>query len=513
MSIVPWTTDWLELHLHVVDPDVKGMLANLGEDDRKAQALAALRIGALAIQRARSSFDVDAIRNESERLLTDLKNTLEVHASDVTQKVGASLSAWFVADTGALTQRVQQLVSDDGELASILARHVDGDNSSLARTLARHLAETSPVFRLLDPKHKNGVITSLEAVIEEALADQDRRITQQFDLNDSESALSRLVREITDQQGRLRKGFADDVELLRQQLSLNHEDSALSRLVQQVDQAQQGIVEQFSLDSEDSALSRIKKELSSSIDDLGQQQREFQCQVLDMLARLEERKRMAAAGTQHGHDFEDAVGLVVRRLAEGVGDVFDATGTRVGKIRNCKKGDFVVQIGPERKGMGRRFVIEAKEDASYTDPKALAEMEVARKNRDAEVGIFFYSKLVAPEVRAFRRAGSDILVVWDSEDRTTDVLLEAAYAVISALLAGADALAAELDVDVDAMEKSIHNIENQVERMEGIRKKWESIRCAAGTIDETTRIITENLGREARRLLGHAKGLRTYVTD
>jgi len=509
VSNASWAPQRLELHLLVDDPEVVGFLEDLSGVDRDDNAMVALRIGTMALQRARGAVDVDAIRREGERLLIDVRQALVAHATTVSQSVGMSLGTYLDPTTGVLQQRLDKLISADGDLASVLQSHVGGDNSAIARTLAKHFGETSPVFRLLDPKQKNGLIASLESVLGDALADQRNQIVREFSLDDQGSALSRLVREITDQQGRLRAGFAEDVGRLQEQLSLDHEGSALSRLVSQVEKAQRGIVEQFSLDTETSALSRIKRELTASIDDLGTQQATFQSHVLDFLARLEERKRNFASAPQHGHDFEAAMVNRVRALAEGAGDLFAATGLTTGEIRACKKGDAVVTVGPGRPGAGRSIVFEAKEDASFTDQRAIAEITEARKNRAAEVGVFVFSRVSSPDMKGFRRIGDDLLVVWDREDPGSAVLLEAAYAVATALLASADARSLDLEVDLDAMDTSILDIEKQVNRMQGIRDKCESIRNAANHIDEEARKIGDNLGREVGRLRGQATTLRS----
>ena len=68
----------------------------------------------------------------------------------------------------------------------------------------------------------------------------------------------------------------------------------------------------------------------------------------------------------------------------------------IGAIKHCKKGDLVVELGDDCVAAGARFVIGAKEDKSYTLPIARAELETAKKNRDAGVGVFVFSQKTAP---------------------------------------------------------------------------------------------------------------------
>jgi hypothetical protein len=75
-----------------------------------------------------------------------------------------------------------------------------------------------------------------------------------------------------------------------------------------------------------------------------------------------------------------------------------------------------------------------QEDASYTVAKARAELETARKNRDASVGLFIFSEKTRPEgMDSFLRHGNDVFVVWDAERVESDVILRAGLSVAKAL--------------------------------------------------------------------------------
>jgi hypothetical protein len=72
---------------------------------------------------------------------------------------------------------------------------------------------------------------------------------------------------------------------------------------------------------------------------------------------------------------------------------------------------------------GERFVVEAKEDASYDLVSARIEMESARKNRQASSGVFvFSSKTVAAGQGSFLRQGQDVFISRNAEDPQTDVV-------------------------------------------------------------------------------------------
>jgi hypothetical protein len=80
--------------------------------------------------------------------------------------------------------------------------------------------------------------------------------------------------------------------------------------------------------------------------------------------------------------------------SQKAGDIAIRTGATTGLIRQCKRGDVVVQVGPEHAAAGAFIVLEAKEDSSYSLKDALADLEIARKNRGAEVRLFYCKKAV-----------------------------------------------------------------------------------------------------------------------
>ena len=85
--------------------------------------------------------------------------------------------------------------------------------------------------------------------MDEALKVQRDAVLSQFSLDDRGSALSRLVGEITDANGRLRREMAEDLALVRTEFSLDNENGAFLRLVTRVERAQRRIGEEFSLDN------------------------------------------------------------------------------------------------------------------------------------------------------------------------------------------------------------------------------------------------------------------------
>jgi hypothetical protein len=312
--------DVLTLVLRVTDPEVVAELLEHSEGPPREQyALSALRLGVLALRQASGSIDAERIRNEGERLVGDVRATLAQHGTELTAKLNAAIAQYFDPHTGDLPQRLERLVRKDGDLESVLARYLDGDSSALARTLAKHVGETSPLLQQLSPTQSDGFLAALQQAIEEALREQCQYILREFSLDDKESALSRLIGELTGANGKLREDLANDIETVRKEFSLDQPDGALSRLVKRVDETTAQVRSSLTLDDVGSPLARLRKELLDIFKELNEAQRTFQAEVRATLESLQVRRAESARSTRHGLEFEDAV----RRIAKGAESLTD----------------------------------------------------------------------------------------------------------------------------------------------------------------------------------------------
>ena len=276
-----------------------------------------------------------------------------------------------------------------------------------------------------------------------------------------------------------------------------------------MDNAQRQINAEFSLDNEHSALARMRRELLGVIEGQQKANADFQREVLRTLTEITAKKQEAQRGTQHGLAFEDAVfNFVSGRQAEG--DVVTRTGNTTGLVRNCKKGDVVVQLGPESAAPGAWIVVEAKEDQSYTLQKALTEIAEARKNRGASTGLFVFSQRTVPQdvVEPLTRYGDDVVVVWDAEDGATDAYLKAALSVARALSVRSTAEGAALGVDVEGLERAVREIERQAGGLDEIAKSAQAIDSHVNKILDRARIVKNGLERQVGVLDEQVAGLR-----
>ena len=173
---------------------------------------------------------------------------------------------------------------------------------------------------------------------------------------------------------------------------------------------------------------------------------------------------------------------------------------------------MVIELGPEAASAGARIVVEAKEDASYNLKKALDELEEARKNRGAAIGVFVFSKRTAPNgLEVFNRYGNDVVVIWDAEDTGSDVFLDAGLSVARALCARPKSISEEVDADFEALEKAILEIARQADGLDEITKSSETIRSSNEKISNRARIMREGLSKQITILNEKADGLKELI--
>jgi hypothetical protein len=500
----------LDLHLRVRDPESVGELLRRPEGaERQEHAARALRIGLIALRHAAGVVDAGAVRHAGERILHRLQLQLASHQSWVQGELERVLREYFNPEGGKFAERVERLVAKDGELERVLREQLRGGDSPLQRTLGEHLGPDSPLMRLLSPSDAGGLVKSLEAAVTDSLGTQRERILAQFSLDNPEGALSRLVKELRRNHDDLGTSLQTRIEDVVGEFSLDDDDSALSKLVRRVDEAQRRISAEFSLDQETSALARLRREMLDVLGRGAKDDAAFREAVLAGLAELRGRRAEAARSTRHGLAFEDDLFGQLQVRAQAAGDVVVSTGQQVGLIPNSKVGDALWELGPEHAAAGARIVVEAKERRGVSLADARAEIETARKNRGADVGLFVYSRTTAPEgLSTFQRLGSDVFVVWDASDPDTDVWLEAGLETARALCTRAAGQRAAQHADTERIERAILAMEKQIEALDQITAASTSIEKANDRIRERVRKSQKQIRLQVDRLQDAVRGLK-----
>jgi hypothetical protein len=149
-------------HLTLHDPSLAAFVNETPEADRPALAERALRIGLLAICNANATLNVDVVKAEFGRLVTDmaskqaeaahaLETTLRQNFADGDGRLPRQLEA-YLGDSGKLNRLVGDLFDERrrdsalGKLSQLLGRYFDGDGSQLA-TLLDPTRQGSPLHQ------------------------------------------------------------------------------------------------------------------------------------------------------------------------------------------------------------------------------------------------------------------------------------------------------------------------------------------------------------------------------
>jgi hypothetical protein len=372
------------------------------------------------------------------------------------------------------------LTLTDPETVAALRAHPDGPaRTGFATTALRIgvLALQQAGGRLdgdLVRREGERLLEELSGSVARVLEGERQRILAEFSLDNRDGALARLVAELGERHGSLGRELGARLE---------------------------AVVGEFSLDAEGSALARMRRELVEVLETHRRAGDRFQEEVKVALTAMQVRREEAARGTRHGADFEAAVAAFVADEAQRAGDVAAHVGHTTGIVRHCKKGDAVLELGPESAAPGARVVVEAKEDRGVDLRAALAECDEARKNRGAGVGLFVFSRRSAPEgLATLARYGEDVVVVWDAEDPATDVFLRAGLSVARALATRGAARRDERAADLGALEAAIREIERQAGGLDEIATAAQTVEGAAQRILRRTRLVRDGLAAQVEVL-------------
>ena len=477
----------IDLSLHISDPDLVAELSKREEPERSEFAISAMKIGVIAFRYSPGQIDAQQIRHEGERIIKDLGDALDKHQNEVVGQISDSLQQYFDPNHGSFSERVKGLIEEGGPFEKLISRQIQGDDSQLAKTLVAHVGTNSPLMHVLNPDSTGGLISKLTKSTEDVLAEQRKRILGEFSLDSPESALSRLVKQLKENHGDVGKALEEQIE---------------------------AVIAEFSLDKEDSALARMRRELLESVEKHQKSNVEFQNGVNRMLGEMAGQEKESKVGTRQGIDFETDVFEFINERSQKSGDIAIRTGNTNGILKNNKKGDVVVELGPEHLAAGARIVAEAKQDKAFTLPAALTELDGARKNREADVGIFVFSKPTAPDgLDPFARYGNDIVVVWDSEDPATDVFLDGGLSVAKALSTRAESHNEEVGADIKDIEVAIATIEGQIKELGEITTWTQTIKSNSDKILKKSEKIQNTLTIQIETLNDKVGALSSNLSE
>jgi len=506
----PKPLDPVYVSLVVTDPEVIAALSeHESSADRQNFVNTCLKIGLLSLRAARGTVDGQTVRHEGERLLAGLNGVLEGTGQKLLSGVESEISRYFHPASGAFSARVESLLKNDGELATLIQRQVEIAQQSVAETFATFVGEESQLIKLLSPDGSNAFINTMRSSVDEALKAESEVILKQFSLDHRGGALSRLLEEMTNRYGDLTNALKNNMAEVVSEFSLDREDSALSRLVRRVETTQTTITKEFSLDEEGSSLSKMRKEMNEQLQLMATQQTDFHRDLMVAVERLDTQRKERAKSTAHGAVFEDAVRAALGASGLDESDVLDATGNTTGVIKNCKVGDFVLTLSPDNVAAGAKVVIEAKEDASYNQASTLAECDVARRNRDAGVALFVHSKKTCPAgFTSVHRYGRDIVVVWDADGPDSDIILRVGLILAKALSVREGARSNTETASFKVIDAAIEVIRKQTEYFDELLTSSNTIESANNRTRQRVGLMKANIINEIEKLadqLGNMK--------
>lgn len=261
---------------------------------------------------------------------------------------------------------------------------VVGSVDYVQKEFQKFITETTNVFNKMDIKNTDSPFFQIEKTILQYFNENDGKfkkmledyfskddgqikqlIDQRFDLNNKESAFSKLIDEI-------RKNSDLEETTIADLLNPNKTDSPVKLL-------------------KDEIFRQFKDLQEKDIRTLGEQITKLKdTEIKEIRDHLFGESAIAEVwekGTQKGLVFEEEVYYELEKLAS----VYEDTITHVGKTPGPfgKVGDIVIDINGNEK---KRIVIECK-DSSVTSSKTLKdEISNAMKNRNASFGIFLFSK-------------------------------------------------------------------------------------------------------------------------
>src|SRR5258705_11140773 len=119
-----------------------------------------------------------------------------------------------------------------------------------------------------------------------------------------------MIGSIKSANGELRQELSNDLQKITDEFSKDKKDSLISNLLEQMDETHVTVRDSLTLNAPGSPLSVLRRELNDAIKNLLDRNTDFQRQVLATLEAMKARKEEAARGTQHGGEYEDALGAL-----------------------------------------------------------------------------------------------------------------------------------------------------------------------------------------------------------
>ncbi len=362
---------------------------------------------------------------------------------------------------------IEHLAFADGALARFVGERSEPDRPPLIERAVRigltALQDAGVTLDVDLVRHEfEGMLQQTQAANEKAALALDALLRQNF--ADGDGRLPRTLERFLGDRGQLRafvndlfdEGKRDSAIGRIRTLLGTYFDGDASRLAQLLDPTRMG-----------SPLHQFRTEVSDGFAKVHDRLTAIEAAAT---ARATERARSAAKGA----DFEATIEQLLGDICRGAGDLLDRTSDEQGDVLRSKKGDFLLTLDPRQtRGAELRVVVECK-DRPMSGKAMRDELEEAKRNRDACVGLVVFSEAHAPAgIAPFDVRGSDVYCVVDPHDVDASVI-EAAVR-LARLVALASRRAAEAEVDAAAVEASLDAIKGQLDAIRALKVQLTSI--------------------------------------
>jgi hypothetical protein len=504
-------------------PESLTLFGGLSEEQGHQLATDAWTVGLRALANAYAQAQETRLQDIGKALVEEIDQQLKAHIAGQQQTIATVLGKFFDPTDGQVTQRLAAFVDDQGVLARLLDKYLAPQNSVLAQTLAREVGESSPLFRKLSPTDSEGLVKVLEAQLRGVMNDGHAELVRALDPLAEDGAVARFLKSLRDELKGADQDRAKQLASALNALDANDQNSLINRLVRETNSARQAVLHAVNPDAPDSPMAIMKQTLTTLLKEHSQSQADalrlqqdrqerFEKDVREALVRLESKRSHDRNSPRGGLDFEDAVIEFVTGAVRGAPLTVEVTGNTAGLRTRCKKGDLVVRFTQESAFDGAGVVFEAKRDASYTVPRALEELDTARKNRNAGAGVFVIARTHAADgFPIFARFGSNVLVVWDEMDPAAEPYLHAAILLGLGLATRGRTMGEQ--GNVEALRDIEGRIEDELRRLEKMEKHNEGIRKNSDGIADEIRKAQCQLDRLLKKAKSTLTALNIEVRD
>jgi len=207
--------------------------------------------------------------------------------------------------------------------------------------------------------------------------------------------------------------------------------------------------------------------------------------------------------TLKGKSFEDRCESIIGDGARVFGDLLENTTTKEGKLKDSKKGDFVVN----QKEINKRIVFEVKDVSTISAYQIQKTLQESIENRDAFYGILVVKSVesLPKSIGWFQEIGHNMLVCALSTQEKDDDTLHAELLLIGYKWARLRIMLQnfrENKIDAEFIQDKISRIQHKISELRTIKIQCRNIETASDKIRTVSKQLEDTIGRELSEILG-----------